>query len=78
MEEFGLGEPIERPNTPDPVIPASERDSRAVESPTTKNATPDPTVVLDDFLLHLIRESRLSIDPVDLDMDRWLREHPPE
>lgn len=78
MHEFGLGEPIDRPPTPEVTIPVAEslpeeRIGQDVEPPET-----EPTIELDDLLVQLIRESRLSIDPVDLDMDRWLREHPPE
>lgn len=72
MAEFGLGEPT-RPEPLPPTPPP--QDYRPANSDPTPERTPPP---LDAFLARLIAESRLSIDPVDLDMERWLKEHPPE
>jgi len=75
MAEFGLGEPA----APDPAVEApgsAEPEVQGRQAEVSPGASRAGTV--DEFLLRLIRESRLSIDPVDLDMERWLREHPPE
>lgn len=75
MAEFGLGEPGE--TAPEP--PRVEEVQPVEPEPASTDGTSEAQVAqLDDFLLRLIRESRVSIDPVDLDMERWLREHPPE
>lgn len=75
MAEFGLGEP-----TPPEAEVATPVAGKPVADEQPAEASPEEwqTAQLDEFLLRLIRESRLSIDPVDLDMERWLREHPPE
>jgi hypothetical protein len=72
MAEFGLGAPAEPgppepPPTPEPALAPRPAPGPPAEAPP-----------VDELLVRLIRESRLSIDPVDLDMERWLREHPPK
>ncbi len=76
MREFDLGEPVESAATPETPLENEQKRSEA-EDDSEVTETPQERVV-DELLVRLIRESRLSIDLVDLDMDRWLREHPPE
>jgi predicted RNA-binding protein with PIN domain len=84
MAEFDLGEPTdekpgpeERKPETDSRPPSSEPDEPG-EQESRLGETTYTEPVLDAMLLRLIQESRLSIDPVDLDMERWLKQHPPE
>lgn len=68
MREFGVGEPEEREvvRTPEPV-PEPE----PARSPKPGAAQTQPTV--DAMLARLVRESGMSIDLAELDMERWIR-----
>ncbi len=81
MAEFDLGEPTVEEPGPEERKPENTGRSPSAEQAEQKSRLGEPTYaepVLDAMLLRLIKESRLSIDPVDLDMERWLKQHPPE
>lgn len=77
MAEFGLGEPTFEESVPEASKPERPDPPTDVDQGQQYSRLGEPTYP-DAMLLRLIKESRLSIDPVDLDMERWLKQHPPE